>query len=101
MRWAPASINSGGLDVGSYTMRGFGKSLAPTIISLTGACALRIVWIYAVFYPFYPDNLTVLYLSYPITWFITSIIYIPCIIHEFKKHKYDDVPDAPEEHITE
>ena len=91
----------GGLDVGSYTMRGFGKSLAPTIISLTGACALRIVWIYAVFYPFYPDNLTVLYLSYPITWLITSIIYIPCIIHEFKKHKYDDVSDALEESITE
>ena len=91
----------GGLDVGSYTMRGFGKSLAPTIISLMGACVLRIVWIYAVFYPFYPDNLTVLYLSYPITWLITSVIYIPCIIHEFRKHKHDDASNTKEEIETE
>ncbi|MBO7273506.1 MAG: MATE family efflux transporter [Clostridia bacterium] len=84
----------GGLDVGSYTMRGFGKSLVPTLISLIGACALRIVWIYAVFYPFYPDNLTVLYLSYPITWIITAVAYVPFIIHEFKKHKNDEITET-------
>ena len=85
----------GGLDVGSYTMRGFGKSLAPTLISLIGACALRIVWIYAVFYPFFPDNLTVLYLSYPITWIVTTIAYIPMIILEFRKHRHDDISQVP------
>ena len=91
----------GGLDVGSYTMRGFGKSLAPTIISLMGACVLRIVWIYAVFYPFYPDNLTVLYLSYPSTWIITSVIYVPCIIHELRKHRNDEIPEAIQDPVTE
>ena len=92
----------GFLDVGSYTMRGFGKSLTPTIISLLGACVLRIVWIYTVFYPFYSDNIAVLYLSYPITWFVTAIIYVPMIIHEFKKHKSDNIPNTlPEEPITE
>ena len=85
----------GGLDVGSYTMRGFGKSLAPTLISLIGACALRIVWVYAVFYPFFPDNLTILYLSYPITWIVTTIAYIPMIILEFRKHRHDDVSQVP------
>ena len=92
----------GFLDVGSYTMRGFGKSLTPTIISLLGACVLRIVWIYTVFYPFYSDNIAVLYLSYPITWFVTAIIYVPMIIHEFKKNKSDNIPNTlPEEPITE
>ena len=80
----------GFLDTGCYTMRGFGKSIAPTAISLFGACILRIVWIYAVFYPFYPDNLAVLYLSYPITWFVTAIAYTPMIVHEFKKHKKEE-----------
>ena len=77
----------GFLDVGSYTMRGFGKSVAPTAISLLGACALRIVWIYTVFYPFYPDSIDVLYLSYPITWLVTALAYVPFIIREFKKHQ--------------
>ena len=77
----------GFLDVGSYTMRGFGKSVAPTAISLLGACALRILWIYTVFYPFYPDSISVLYLSYPITWLVTAIAYVPFIIREFRKHK--------------
>ena len=80
----------GFLDTGSYTMRGFGKSVAPTIISLVGACALRIVWIYTVFYPFYPDSIDVLYLSYPITWLVTAIAYVPFIIHEFRKHRNED-----------
>ena len=80
----------GFLDTGSYTMRGFGKSIAPTAISLLGACALRIVWIYTVFYPFYSDRIDVLYLSYPITWLVTAIAYVPFIIHEFRKHKNED-----------
>ena len=81
----------GFLDVGSYTMRGFGKSLIPTIISLLGACVLRIIWIYTVFYPLYSDNISVLYLSYPITWAITAIVYVPMIIREFRKHRKDDI----------
>ena len=80
----------GGLDVGSCVMRGFGKSFGPMIISLLGACALRVVWIYAVFYPFYPDNLAMLYLSYPITWIITAGVYVPLIIREFKKRKNEE-----------
>lgn len=82
----------GFLDLGSYTMRGFGKSIAPTAISLLGACALRIVWIYAVFYPFYPNSIAVLYLSYPITWIITAVAYVPLIVNEFRKHRNDDEP---------
>ena len=89
------------MDVCSYTMSGFGKSVAPTVISLMGACVLRIVWIYTVFYPFYPDNIAVLYLSYPITWFVTAIAYVPMIIREFRKHRNGDISNITEEPITE
>ena len=84
----------GGLDVGSCVMRGFGKSFGPMMISLLGACALRIVWIYAVFYPFYPDSLAVLYLSYPITWIITAGVYVPLIVLEFKKRKKEEYTET-------
>ena len=84
----------GFLDTGCYTMRGFGKSIAPTAISLFGACVLRIAWVYAIFYPFYSDNIAVLYLSYPITWIITAIAYVPLIIHQFKKVKGEEYTET-------
>ncbi len=50
-------------------IRGLGSSLSPSIISLVGACGVRIVWVYTIF-KMYP-NLSVLYLVHPITWVIT------------------------------
>ena len=50
-------------------IRGFGSSLPPSIITLIGACGVRIVWIYTVFKM--NPNLTTLYLVHPITWVIT------------------------------
>ncbi|MBQ7335143.1 MAG: MATE family efflux transporter [Clostridia bacterium] len=73
------------MEVGSGTMRGLGKSIWSTVISLFGACGLRIVWIYTVF-AWFPTH-EVLYLSYPVTWIITSIILYICsfaIIHKLR-----------------
>jgi Na+-driven multidrug efflux pump len=41
------------------------------IVSVIGSCALRIVWIYTVC-PFFPEDIGVLYLAYPVTWIITT-----------------------------
>lgn len=79
----------GFMEICSYTLRGFGKSLTPTVVSLVGSCLSRIVWIYAIFYPFFPNDLTVLFLSYPITWALTSSVLFIFLILEFKKHKSD------------
>ncbi len=75
------------MDTGCYVLRGFGKSLSPTLISLLGSCVLRIAWIFAVFYPFFPDNIAMLYISYPITWGITAAVNLIVVATEFKKHK--------------
>lgn len=50
-------------------LRGMGCSVLPMIVSLTGACALRVVWIYT----FFAMNRTLetLYISYPISWAVT------------------------------
>ena len=63
------------MEVGCGVLRGMGKSLPPMIISLLGSCVLRIVWIYTVC-PFFPGNISVLYLSYPISWVITTVAYL-------------------------
>ena len=79
------------MDTGCYTLRGFGKSLAPTLTSLIGACLSRIVWIYTVFYPFFPESIEVLYMSYPITWAITAAVFYVFIALEFKKQKKQEL----------
>jgi len=74
------------MEVGCGTMRGLGKSIAPMFISLIGSCLFRVVWIYTVI-P-YHRSLGVLYLSYPVSWILTSAtFFIFCFFYmkRFKK----------------
>lgn len=57
------------MDVFSGLLRGINKSISSMIISLLGVCGIRILWIYTVFKA--NRDLTVLYLSYPISWLIS------------------------------
>jgi Na+-driven multidrug efflux pump len=66
-------------------IRGFGSSLPPSIITIIGACGVRIVWIYTVF-KMYP-NLTTLYLVHPITWVITVIALTINLVIAYKQTK--------------
>jgi len=61
-------------------IRGMGYSIAPTIVSLLGACGLRILWIFTVFtIPEYHTEF-MLFLSYPLSWGITFIAHFICFI---------------------
>jgi Na+-driven multidrug efflux pump len=71
------------MDTLSCTMRGLGMSVLPTIISLTGACLFRILWIYTVFAAHHTQF--TLYISYPISWFLTSAAYVVCYLIVRKK----------------
>lgn len=59
-------------------LRGMGCSIMPMIVSLTGACALRVVWIFTVFAV--NRTLQILYLSYPVTWMITFLVHVICYL---------------------
>lgn len=59
------------MDVCSGVLRGMGKAIVSTIISLFGACLLRLIWLWTVF-PAYP-TLEIIFISYPVTWVITVI----------------------------
>lgn len=60
------------MEIGSGVLRGLGHSVTSTVISLFGACFLRILWIYFVF-PLDPTYQMVMY-SYPITWGATALL---------------------------
>ena len=66
------------MDVYAGSIRGLGYSVLPTIISLTGACLLRVVWIFTIFRmnPT-PD---VLFFSYPFTWAVTALSNAICFM---------------------
>ncbi len=61
----------GVMDVTTGVLRGLGKSVTSMIISLLGACLLRLVWVWTVF----PKMLTLdsIFISYPISWILTTL----------------------------
>lgn len=71
-------------------IRGMGYSIAPTIVSLLGACGLRILWIFTVFtIPEYHTEF-MLFLSYPLSWGITFIAHLICFIIMRRKFPKQD-----------
>ncbi len=72
----------GVMDVLAGSIRGLGYSFLPMVVSLTGACLLRIVWIMTVFQ--IDHTQLTLYLSYPLSWFITAAAHLVCylIVHK-------------------
>ena len=64
------------MDVAVGTLRGIGYSVMPMLVSLTGACLFRVVWILTVFAA--NPTLDVLYVSYPISWALTFGVHMLC-----------------------
>jgi putative MATE family efflux protein len=73
----------GMMEVASGSLRGLGYAVAPMIVSLTGACALRILWIYTIFAAWHTQFS--LYISYPISWVITLAAHLICFAIVYKK----------------
>lgn len=65
------------------SLRGLGYSIGPMIVSLIGACGLRVVWIFTIFQMYRtPENL---YISYPISWIVTGAVHILFFLYARKK----------------
>jgi len=64
------------MEVMSGMLRGLGASTTSMVVSLIGACAMRVVWVYAIF-----NNVRTpgsLYISYPISWLATTAVLYIC-----------------------
>lgn len=84
----------GVMDVLVGALRGIGYSIIPMIVSLVGACGLRLLWIATVFQIPKYHSLRTVYLSYPITWTITLTVHAitfalaarKVLVHQESKH---------------
>ena len=73
------------MDVMGGLMRGLGYSIMPMIVSLLGACAFRVIWIYT-FFAWNP-TLMCLYTSYPISWVLTAAAHAVCFFFAMRTMK--------------
>lgn len=81
------------MDVLCGLLRGLGATIAPMIVSLVGSCMFRIFWIYCIL-PF-NRTLTMLYISYPISWVLTALIHFGCLLFVLRRFPVSEGADAP------
>lgn len=84
----------GMMDVIVGVLRGIGCSIMPMLVSLTGACLFRVVWIYTVFRQV--RTLSCLYISYPISWILTFLVHLVCFAIVYRKLLRSGVPKEAE-----
>lgn len=75
----------GMMDTMVGAIRGLGYSVMPMIVSLIGACGLRVLWVMTVFQ--WERTLLCLYISYPISWTITFAVHTICYVAVRKRMK--------------
>ena len=71
------------MDNATAAARGIGKSIAPTVIVISGSVILRITWIYTIFAYF--KTLPSLYLLYVCSWFVTALAGNLYFFHSYRK----------------
>jgi Na+-driven multidrug efflux pump len=84
------------MDVLTGILRGMGASMTPTIITLIGACGTRVLWILCIWQQFpgmhevFGSSLAWLYVSYPVSWFITILAQVvyALILYRLVKRRY-------------
>ena len=76
----------GCMDVLASCLRGRGYSVLPMVVSLVGSCLLRLVWIATIFRLFHTT--TMLYLSYPVSWILTALVHLACLL--VVRHKMNE-----------
>lgn len=79
------------MDCCTGAIRGMGFAVAPTIVSMLGACGLRLLWIGTIFQiPEYHTEF-MLFLSYPLSWGITFIAHFICFVIMRRKFPKEDI----------
>ncbi len=73
----------GVMDVAVGALRGMGYAIMPMLVSLTGACLFRVVWIYTIFQSI--RTLECLYFSYPISWTLTFLVHFVCFAVVYRR----------------
>ncbi len=100
----------GMMDVMVGLLRGIGRSLIPTIDSILCVCGFRILWIFTYFAAYKAtgadpkDCLTILYISYPISWAMAFLVHLGCFIVFYKiarKKSGGEISEEDEKAVAE
>ena len=75
----------GTMDVSVGVIRGMGYSIMPMIVSLAGACAFRMLYIFTIFKHYH--TLEILFLSYLFSWILTTAMHLICFAIVYGKQK--------------
>ena len=73
-------------EIMGATLRGMNNPIVPTISTFLFMCAIRFVWVFAL-YPFFKGNLTFLYLVWPVGWILSICFLSIAFIFTYKKLK--------------
>lgn len=76
------------MDVVVGQLRGLGRSLVPMLVSVIGICVFRILWINTVFAVYHTWEM--LFISYPVSWILTSGAHLVCYFMIQRKLPKDD-----------
>ena len=76
------------LAVGTYI------GIMPMLVSLVGACGLRLLWIATIFQLPQFHTIQTIYWSYPISWAITFGVHVICFLWAMKKVKRQLLPEG-------
>ena len=72
------------MEVGCGVLRGLGRSITSTVVSLIGICFFRILWIFSVFNPVFSavgasepmKALATVYVSFPLSHILSGIVFL-------------------------
>lgn len=73
------------MDTMVGSLRGLGYSMIPMVVSMVGACGVRLAWIATIFQAYHTPP--VLYVSYPVSWTITAAAHIAFFFF-VRRHAY-------------
>lgn len=75
----------GMMDTMVGILRGMGYAVIPMIMSLAGACGLRLIWLATVFQIERYHTVRTIYIAYPITWVVTFVGHLITFIIAYRK----------------
>ena len=70
-------------EIPGSALRGMGRSMLPTLLTVFGTCLLRIAWVYTIC-PIWKGFHALMFV-YPVSWTITGIMVMTAFIVTFKK----------------
>ena len=74
-------------------MRGMGRSLTPSILTIIGSCGFRILWLYTIFRKAHTFDM--LMSVYPVSWIFTMSMVLTAYFIVMKKEQKNMKVSAP------